>query len=65
MASSFLAYEQLRTFFSNMIYRATEIKTETPYESCCEIFKDNDTKLYDALCICNRNISGKLYSSNF
>lgn len=52
-----------------MIFRAFPIRIpghsgKNPYELCCVILKDriNALKLYDALCISSRNISGKKIS---
>lgn len=56
-------------FFSITIFRAFPTRIpghsgKNPYELCCVILKDriNAFKLYDALCISSRNISGKKIS---
>lgn len=46
--------------------KSDQYRRKAPYISCCVVFKDgiNFIKLYDVLCIINRNISVKLYRIN-
>lgn len=71
MTSSLLPYFNKCAYFSKISYwaflrRVTSYRRKAPYISCCVVFKDgiNFIKLYDVLCIINRNISVKLYRIN-
>lgn len=71
MTSSLLPYFYKCAYFYKISYwaflrRVTSYRRKAPYISCCVVFKDgiNFIKLYDVLCIINRNISVKLYRIN-
>lgn len=71
MTSSLLPYFFKCAYFYKISYwaflrRVTSYRRKAPYISCCVVFKDgiNFIKLYDVLCIINRNISVKLYRIN-
>lgn len=69
MASSFWLYmKKYVQFFSNTNSRVFPTRIlgyirKFPHEPCCKIFKDiiNAIKFYDALCISDWYVSGKLY----